>query len=179
MRASNQLIKTSLVVSSLCISLLVISEHSVAAEEECEATVDMADSLDFHRMHMGCNKDKKRGGGKKSTTLENEGESNVQRRVVQEAGVQSSNVQSSSVQNVSAQKHAPQEKEKQTVKIISASRPILEAVEPFSLTGGPESAQLGLFKQMAAKCPEGWEKHQETVRPAEQGFYLSYRFSCL
>lgn len=152
MKASNQLINNSLVISSLCLLLSGVSAQSVSDEQECEATVDMADSLDFHRMHMECNKDKKISRGVK--VIETKKETKVQEK-------------------------ASQENDQSVAKTTPAFDETLEVTEPFSLTGGPVSAQLGLFKQMAQRCPNGWEKHQELVRPADQGFYLSYRFSCL
>jgi len=153
MKSSKKRLNTKFLISSAFVFSLGLSAQSNSAEQECEATVDMADSLDFHRMHMECNKDKKIASDRQASDR-------------QETSVKETN--------------NPEVKRQNNTSVTASKAPaILEVSEPFSLNGGPESAQLGLFKQMAEQCPKGWVKHQEIVKRAAQGFYLKYRFSCL
>ncbi len=145
--------------------LLAFSTQSFSAEKECEATVDMADTLEFHRMHMECNQDKKFG----HKTDHNDSVKKDSDQV---------NTSPKTSANLNSTETNSKNSERKATPALDSST-IFEESAPFSVSGGPESARLGIFKRMAEKCPNGWENHQELVKPIEHGYLLSYRFSCL
>lgn len=158
-------------------ALALCSMSSWADNKACEDSVDMADSLDFQKMHVECaddpvtlydpeSKGKFLSTKKTVTTYEKKGS---QKQVVKAAGkavAQTAGVaqtQTEIAHEIAAQDNAGV---------------IFNIREPFTITGGPQSALNGLFVQMAQYCEKGWTKEKEWVEPAESGYYLHYQFRC-
>lgn len=164
--------------------LAVILAPAVWAEE-CEEAVDMADSLDFHKMHIECNEDpvvlydpksKSSFFKKKAQPVDTYGDAakataaSSQPIKTQAIGQQ---MTTEPVATASVKTPTPEP----TIDASNAGV-VFNIREPFTLTGGPQSALNGLFVQMANYCPAGWEKIKEWSVPNGAGYYLHYQFQC-
>lgn len=156
--------------------VLVVS-LPVVADDDCEAVVDMADSLDFHKMHVECSEDpvtiydaKSKGSflSKKKTAV----------TTYEKAGEGTANTTAT----VQAQDNtaAPTKLDEEASYPAGADNAgvVFNIREPFSVSAGPHPAINGLYVQMAAYCPQGWKKLEEWVAPAETGYFLHYQFQC-
>lgn len=161
-------------MKKLIVAMLALcSMASWADSKECEDNVDMADSLDFQKMHVECADDpvtlydpkskQKFMTGKKTVTTY---EKNAPKKSVE---VKMQNVGSTAISKSEIQ---------QDVAAQDNAGVIFNIREPFTITGGPQSALNGLFVQMAQYCEQGWTKEKEWVEPAESGYYLHYQFRC-
>lgn len=162
-----------LIMTAMCLSVSM----SLYAETECEDAVDMADSLDFHAMHVDCSKD--------PITLYDKG-SKASVFSTKSKAVTAYDASQPQVTVVKKVTHAnaidaPQNKPMaipQQAVIKDNAGITFNIREPFTLTGGPQSALNGLYVQMAKYCPDGWTKNQEWVKPAQVGYFLHYQFVC-
>ena len=161
----------------MVVALATYSMASWAGKQGCEDAVDMADSLDFGKMHVECADDpitlydpKSKGKflpSKKAVTTygekqaDNSSVSKPSRVVTQPLA---GNPEKTEVQQELA--------DKENVGVLFNIR------EPFTITGAPQSALNGLFVQMAQYCEQGWRKEKEWVEPAESGCHLHYQFRC-
>lgn len=157
-------------------ALLALSLDVVAAKEECEDAVDLADSLDFQAMHIDCSDDpvtvydpksgasflpnKKVVNAYESPSTKNHTEANQKGIAVVKPGVDA------------VKTEAATDKKSDNAGVTFNIR------EPFTITGGPQSALNGLYVQMAQYCSQGWTKNKEWVEPAPTGYYLHYQFQC-
>jgi len=161
--------------------LLAVGITPLAFSEECEDAVDMADSLEFHKMHVECNDDpvvlydpksKSSFFKKKSAAVDTYAESE-QKSVIKDKEVQADIASKPVSRNtVAAHKSVTATEETDNAGVVFNIR------EPFTITGGPQSALNGLFVQMANYCPAGWEKLKEWSVPSQGGYYLHYQFQC-
>lgn len=169
----------------LIVSLAALTLTSqVWANDPCEEdAVDMADSLDFHSLHVECAKDpvilydpksKSTFLSKKRKTVTTYGEdSNVAKTVTVEG--KTANGLTQQTLSVPASAGA----ETTTLEDIQNNAGVVFNIrEPFTITGGPQSALNGLYVQMAQYCPKGWTKNEEWVEPAGAGYFLHYQFTC-
>lgn len=143
------------------------------ADTECEDVVDMADSLDFHSMHIECSDDP-------VTLYDQESKSNFFSKKGKVITAYADQTQSSNQAVTASQR---------VVALNAAHKPLKGTAqsnagvtfnirEPFTLTGGPQSALNGLYVQMAQYCASGWSKQKEWVVAVEAGFLLHYQFTC-
>ncbi len=167
----------------VCAAFAVLMVQATFAQE-CEEAVDMADSLDFHKMHVECNEDP-------VVLYDPKSKSSFFNKKPQAVDTYAEKARESQLSSTgSALESAPVS--------VSTSRPSSGAVstevlssdaednagvvfnirEPFTITGGPQSALNGLFTQMASYCPAGWEKLKEWSVPNHDGYYLHYQFQC-
>ncbi|GAA5317869.1 MAG: hypothetical protein AseanaTS_30770 [Candidatus Pelagadaptatus aseana] len=160
----------------LCVLVAMYSVTGFAKDESCEENVDMADSLDFSKLHVECADDpvtlydpQSRGAflSKKKTVT------TYDKAAAAEKGAVSS-VEAGETKTVSG----TQEQVVAEVAELDNAGVIFNIREPFTITGGPQSALNGLFVQMAQYCPKGWTKHEEWVEPSDSGFFLHYQFQC-
>jgi hypothetical protein len=142
------------------------------AETKCEDAVDMADSLDFHAMHVECSNDPVTIYEPKSSRDKNVVTTYDKSEPVAPVNKKSAVVEQSLSSPTSVKAAATK------VIVGETAGKIFNIREPFTLTGGPQSALNGLFVQMAKLCPTGWSKEREWVEPAPAGFYLHYQFQC-
>lgn len=164
----------------LCLSTC-LSSVAFADKDACEDTVDMADSLDFSKLHVECSDDpvtiydpKSKGSfltksGKAVTTYD------------KKTQTKASAVATQSVTSAAVSATAPAQTKteiQQDVADLNNAGVLFNIREPFTITGGPQSALNGLFVQMAQYCEQGWSKEKEWVEPAESGYYLHYQFRC-
>ena len=126
-----------------CLALL--APWSVLAAE-CESVVDMADSLDFHKMHVECD--------------------------------QEPQFQYDPSQREAVQQPSPDSAIKPSAALELEGSSVFTVEEPFTATGGPESAIRGLFAQLIERCPNGWVKHDEWVKRRQGVYALYYRARC-
>ncbi|MGH1371180.1 MAG: hypothetical protein ACRBBW_04035 [Cellvibrionaceae bacterium] len=164
-----------------CAVLTVLVVQSAFAEE-CEEAVDMADSLDFHKMHVECNEDpvvlydpksKSSFFNKKPQAVDTYGEKSGDSAAASDSSsLETSAVLTSSQSAVNVSAESPASQTADNAGVIFNIR------EPFTLTGGPQSALNGLFGQMANYCPAGWAKLKEWSVPNQDGYYLHYQFQC-
>lgn len=161
--------------------MLAVAMSAPVFSEECEEAVDMADSLEFHKMHVECNDDpvvlydpksKSSFFKKKSQAVDTYGES-AQKQTVDSQALQLGMVN----QPVVTQAVSTGESISVAEEITNAGV-VFNIREPFTITGGPQSALNGLFVQMASYCPAGWEKLKEWSKPSQAGYYLHYQFQC-
>ncbi len=153
----------------LFIALTVVASFSALAEKQgCEDDVDLADSLDFYAMHIECADDpvtlydpKSKAGfmtkGKVVSTYEKAASKKLEQAAVKSVNTNTAEVKAVAVNNAGM---------------------LFNIREPFTITGGPQSALNGLYVQMVQYCPAGWSKEQEWVEPAESGYFLHYQFRC-
>lgn len=157
----------------------------VWAADPCEEdAVDMADSLDFHTLHVECANDpvtlydpqsKSNFFSKKKKAVTTYAD--TAKAVPATAVVNSSMANGLTQQNISAPVSAAAEPT--TLESIENNAGVVFNIrEPFTLTGGPQSALNGLYVQMAHYCPKGWTKNEEWVEPAQAGYFLHYQFQC-
>ncbi len=151
--------------------------------EECGDAVDMADSLDFHKMHVECNEDpvvlydpkSKSSFFKKKPqavdTYGDKGESGLPVKAASSGAVLVG--ESTATETISSSNSAIREPE-----VTGNAGVVFNIREPFTITGGPQSALNGLYVQMANYCPVGWEKLKEWSVPNQTGYYLHYQFKC-
>lgn len=132
--------------------LLIFSAGSMA---DCEADVDLADSLNFDRFHGDCDSESNDKTGMNTAT---------------ELPKTSEKPQGGPV---AAQRPAS------SVGLSANSKALGEVMEPFSLNSGTQSAELGLLKQLSTVCPKGWHKEGEWVTAAEVGYVLHYGYRCI
>lgn len=152
--------------------------------EECEDAVDLADSLDFHKMHVECDDDpvvlydsKSKGSlfSRESKAVDTYADAPATEKagkpVAQKPVVE---------QNLAiSQSLAPTQRPASTVSQVQDNAGVVFNIrEPFTLTGGPQSALNGLFAQMSRYCPQGWEKLKEWAEPNQGGYFLHYQFQC-
>lgn len=161
--------------------LAVVAAPSLFAEE-CEEAVDMADSLEFHKMHVECNEDpvilydpkSKSSFFKKKPqavdTYKKPGQA-------KDADTQASPVETK-VSVAAGASTVMSEAAIESVQDNDNAGVVFNIREPFTITGGPQSALNGLFVQMANYCPSGWEKLKEWSVPNQGGYYLHYQFQC-
>lgn len=157
----------------LCVLVALYSVTGFAKDESCEENVDMADSLDFSKLHVECADDpvtlydpKSKGSflsGKKTVTA-------YDKPAAKNAGAAKAVATQSVV--------GTQEPVDTEIAEMDNAGVIFNIREPFTITGGPQSALNGLFVQMAQYCPKGWSKNQEWVEPSESGYFLHYQFQC-
>lgn len=141
--------------------------------QECDDAVDLADSLDFHKMHVECDDDEVEIYNSKSKSFS----LSQKRKVVDTYGEKT--------QQQPALITVPEETDSgATQPAIAEQKAVNNAGvrfnirEAFSMTDGPHSAINNLFQQMGSYCPQGWEKLKEWVEPAESHLYLHYQFQC-
>ncbi|MYM61997.1 hypothetical protein [Pseudomaricurvus sp. HS19] len=124
----------------------------------------MADSLNFHKMHVDCSDE----------AVDTYEPGLIDKLLGKEKGVDTydgdTNDSSTAAANV-------------PVSAVDASQDDSAGItfnirEPFTATGGPQSALNGLFAQMIHYCPKGWEKKKEWAEPSEGGYFLYYQFRC-
>lgn len=152
-----------------CLILMSSLSLAVVADDECGAMVDMADSYDFHKMHIECAKDpiviydpsSKEGllhGKKKAVTT-------------YEQPVSNGELSSAAVTTTGTDSIAVVDKNANAGQVFNIR-------ELFVRANGPQSAINGLFGQMLTYCPNGFEKLKEWVVPAPKEYYLHYQFQC-
>jgi len=157
----------------LLASVCLFTSALVQAQSKCEDTVDMADSLDFHAMHVECAQDP-------VTLYDPESKSSFLSKRSKVVTAYADQAQSSGELRSTA---------KAAAVMSAGATPVAEIVqsnagvtfnirEAFTLTGGPQSALNGLYVQMASYCPAGWSKKQEWVVAADAGYLLHYQFTC-
>lgn len=151
-------------VTSLASTLFVALLGCQSVWAECEAEVDLADSLEFQRFHSKCDET-----SPTATSGDNK-QSAAQHAVADGSGPDGE--KSTAAQTAASEPTATQVKD-------ATNGESLEIAEPFTLTGGQQSAYQGLLQQMAARCPQGWVKEKEWVTPATVGYLLHHRFRCL
>lgn len=146
---------------------------SLHAETECEDAVDMADSLDFHSMHVECNDEPVTlyDPKSKSNFLSKKGKV-ITAYTDGEAVTRKLPAVAKSAEPLNTSYGAGLEAEPSNAGVTFNIR------EPFTLTGGPQSALSGLYVQMAQYCSRGWSKEKEWVVSADTGYLLHYQFTC-
>ena len=139
---------------------------SVQADKqiECIDDVDMADSLDFHAMHVECSNDPVVVYDPKSS-----GKLFKSKAVKTYDDAEDKALDSVSEPEVQVTESAVAQNNAGKTFIIR---------EPFSATSGPVSAINGLFAQMISYCPSGWEKSREWVEKGTDSYFLHYQFQC-
>ncbi|MAZ89274.1 MAG: hypothetical protein CL693_16715 [Cellvibrionaceae bacterium] len=160
----------------IIISVMVaasLSQLALANSSDCEDTVDMADSLDFHKMHIECNNDPVviYDPNSKSSFL-------TKKKEVVDTYHGSKKVNAVATQTLTAVSSVPVDAAPATTPSQDNAGVIFNIREPFTITGGPQSALNGLYVQMANYCPAGWEKVKEWSEPNQGGYYLHYQFQC-
>lgn len=165
-------------MKKLLVGLLAVVLAPSAFSEECEEAVDMADSLDFHKMHIECNDDpvvlydpksKSSFFNKKPQAVDTYGEA---AKAAPASAKPASNEMTTEPVAASTAVVPQEAVEGDNAGVVFNIR------EPFTITGGPQSALNGLFVQMANYCPSGWEKIKEWSVPNGSGYYLHYQFQC-
>ena len=144
---------------------------------ECESQVDLADSLDFKRFHDDCDEDK----GEAKQDGKQEQKQIAEKDEAAQALELDSNRNSTTGANhptVARQSRVTETSPSPNV-VGEQAQDAIDIVEPFTMTGGQQSAYQGLLQQMAARCPQGWVKEKEWVTPAQVGYLLHHRFRCL
>lgn len=153
--------------------LSTVSLFAVAKDEDCGHMVDMADSYDFQKMFVECeknpisvydSKDKKglfSGKEKPVDTYDEPVKASA------DAQVKTETVSSKTVDKPVVTKAA-----------VDNAGAIFNIRGTFSRKAGPMTAVNGLFEQMFTYCPNGFEKLKEWVVPAPQDYYLHYQFQC-
>jgi len=154
-----------------------------AFAEECEEAVDMADSLDFHKMHVECNEDP-------VVLYDPKSKSSFFKKKSQAVDTYADKAEEKQGAKVATSQVAFVSEPVTTKEIVSSRSTIADGTaadnsgvifnirEPFTITGGPQSALNGLYVQMANYCPAGWEKLKEWSEPNQSGYYLHYQFQC-
>ncbi len=154
-------------------ALALLSGAVWAADKECGQDVDMADSLKFHELHVDCEEeavdayepgilDKLMGKTKAVETYSGE----------QKSGEKSAAAAAAVTASKAEAVATPAAGEEQYAGVTFNIR------EPFTATGGPQSALNGLFAQMIHYCPKGWEKKKEWAEAVGAGYFLYYQFRC-
>jgi hypothetical protein len=162
--------------------------HSVFAKEECEPNVDLADSLDFEALHIDCADDPVSiydpesvggflSGKKRAVTVYEETKSAPVMRSADDPKIQTMSVFDMTDTITSTPVKSKTDIERDIASQDNAGV-VFNIREPFTITGGPQSAINGLFVQMAQYCPVGWAKLKEWAEPAQAGYYLHYQFQC-
>lgn len=168
----------------LYMTVALLLSAQAFAEPKCEEDVDMADSLDFSRTHIECANDpvtvydpdsKSSFFGKKeevvtayATPVKADGST--------KAGASAAQVIEQ--QTIGDTKIPASDSASAVASQSSNAGVVFNIREPFTVTGGPQSALNGLFVQMAGYCPSGWEKLKEWSVPNQSGYYLHYQFQC-
>ncbi|WP_439135712.1 hypothetical protein [Pseudomaricurvus sp.] len=177
-----------------------ISSAAVFAEDvKCGEDVDMADSLDFSKLHIDCDNDpdivfdpeegtKLFGKHTKAidTYAAEESAGSEAAAPAQQLAYRESPKTSVPQQDLSSGKaaaaavtgSAAQSALNQAEQAADNAGVAFNIREPFTTTGGPDSALKGLYVQMAHYCPNGWEKLKEWSVPNQSGYYLHYQFQC-
>jgi hypothetical protein len=175
----------------LVLSLSVLLSWQVMAkDDDCGDNVDMADSLDFQKMHVDCADDPISlydpesvggflSGNKKAVTVYEKTD-----RAPVIAPVAKPKKATMSVFDMTDELTTSSVKSRSDIvqEIVEQDNAgvVFNIREPFIITAGPQSAISGLFVQMAQYCPVGWDKLKEWVAPAQSqaGYYLHYQFQC-
>ena len=156
--------------------------------EECEDAVDLADSLEFHKMHVECDDDPVviyDSNSKTSFFSRKEKAVNTYDKTSEVEPLPARPAKTAAVAKVTEQNLAAPQR---LVPASASTAPVPQAEtnagvvfnarEPFTLTGGPQSALNGLYAQMVHYCPQGWEKLKEWAEPNAGGYFLHYQFQC-
>ncbi|MBR9912401.1 MAG: hypothetical protein GYB33_18835 [Gammaproteobacteria bacterium] len=167
------------IVKSLSQAVLICCSVTAATAlaEECESQVDMADSLNFHKMHIECSDDAVILYDPKPSPEDKNGVKTYQRdpaAAAADAARGDGPVASAATVATGVAATAP----KKGALDQDNAGVIFNIREPFTLTGGPHSAITGLFAQMTHYCPGGWSKLKEWAEPDQNGYYLHYQFRC-
>lgn len=156
-----------------CVCVLVSA--ALQAETECEDAVDMADSLDFHAMHIECANDP-------VTLYDTESKSNFfskRKKVVTAYAEPSSQTSAAQAPRATASADTGSNGASQEVPVTTDNAGVTFNIRaPFTLVGGPQSAMNGLYVQMAKYCGAGWSKQKEWVVAAQSDYFLHYQFTC-
>lgn len=167
-----------------------------ADNSTCGNEVDMADSLDFSKLHVDCSEepdfvyDPEEGTrffgrnkkavdtySQKNTDQPSGLDQHVSRLQSGSQGVVEEDLSAQVTKQASAQLNPAEQLAKNDLAEKNASV-VFNIREPFSVTGGPQSALNGLFAQMVHYCPQGWEKLKEWSVPAQSDYFLHYQFQC-
>lgn len=194
--------KITWIALALAGSLQLVSASLFAASDECAPDVDMADSLDFSKLHIECDDnpdivyDPKEGTklfGKHAKAIDTYADDDADKPSIeptQQLAYRESSKTSVPQQDLSTAKKVAKARAATPRSSVSGSAGATSAAEPdnaglafnirepFTTTGGPESALKGLYVQMAHYCPNGWEKLKEWSVPNQSGYYLHYQFQC-
>jgi len=157
----------------LLASVCLFTSALVQAQSKCDDTVDMADSLDFHAMHVECTQDP-------VTLYDPESKSNFLSKKSKVVTAYADQAQASGELTPTTKAAAVMSARVASVTEVAQSNAgvTFNIREAFTLTGGPQSALNGLYVQMARYCPAGWSKKQEWVVAADAGYLLHYQFTC-
>ena len=162
-------------IAFVLVLFLGVSAYAVD-QDECESTVDMADSLNFYKLHVECDKDSSFSIGEKEESARNNKEAVTTYPVTDVETAAGAADRKIVVENLAKPgKVKSTETEKDSA---SEGHKLYNIREPFTLSGGPDSAIRGLFSQMAKYCPRGWTKIAEWVQPAHAGYFLHYQVRC-
>lgn len=153
-----------------------ISLGVFAKDDDCDMNVDMADSLDFHKMHVDCADDPVTIYDPESTGSFLSGKPKAVTTYAEPEKVAAEELTSEQATQSAAKPVSGNIKEE--VAQQDNSGVVFNIREPFTLTGGPHSAINGLFVQMGSYCPQGWTKDKEWVEPSTTGYFLHYQFQC-
>jgi len=158
-----------LLIATVCL----FASGLLNAETDCEDAVDMADSLDFHAMHVECSKDP-------VTLYDPESKSNFFGKTGKVVTAYADQVKTPAALTSTAKAATAMSADAASVAEVAQSNAgvTFNIREPFTLTGGPQSALNGLYVQMAQYCSAGWSKKKEWVVAAETGYLLHYQFTC-
>lgn len=167
----------------LMMAVAVLSGNVIASSDGCEEAVDMADDLDFAKMHVECAeepvtlydpKSKASFLSKKKAVVTAYANPTPTTTAVKESTVDlvESKVKQTTLTLEQHDKAFEKNRATHNAGVTFNIR------EPFSITGGPHSALNSLYLQMASYCPAGWEKLKEWSEPNQDGYYLHYQFQC-
>ena len=132
--------------------IAIVTNVAVCVHAMAEFDVDDADSLDFESFHTNNNQDKK-------------------------VGQQESKIPAEAARNSAANAAEKISDDRQHEEYEIRERYTLKEGDqlPYSAYG----AIAAMHRQMAALCPNGWEKTREWSIPVDQDFYLYYELTCL
>ncbi len=166
------------------IALAVLSGSAIAAPDGCEDAVDMADDLDFAKMHVECAEEPVTLYDPKSKANFLSKRKPVVTAYADPATTATIPVKAGAAEIIQSNAKQAESTLEQSVKELVQDGAAHNAGvtfnirEPFTITGGPQSALNGLYVQMANYCPAGWEKLKEWSEPNQSGYYLHYQFQC-
>jgi hypothetical protein len=159
----------------LLVCVCVLTSAALQAETECEDAVDMADSLDFHAMHVECADDP-------VNLYDPESKSNFfskQGKVVTAYAEPSPKTSAAPTPKATESTATESNRASQEVQKETNNAGVTFNIRaPFTLVGGPQSAMNGLYVQMAQYCGAGWNKQKEWVVAAKADYFLHYQFTC-
>ncbi len=166
------------------IALTVLSCGVVAAPDGCDDAVDMADDLDFAKMHVECAEEPVTLYDPKSKASFLSKRKPVVTAYADPATTVTAPVKTGAAEIIESNAGQAESTLEQNAKVLVQDNAAHNAGvtfnirEPFTITGGPQSALNGLYVQMANYCPAGWEKLKEWSEPNQGGYYLHYQFQC-